>query len=503
MAYIYGDRQTRIFFPPSVEEYVCESDPVRVYDAFVDNLDIKELGIIIGPESQVGAPNYDPIGMLKLLVYGYSYGIRSSRKLERACYHNVSFIWLMGGLRPDHKTISEFRRNNRKSLKQVLKQCARLCMQLGLIDGNVLFVDGSKIRANASQDNSWSKERCEKYLEKLEEKIEELLSACDQIDQSEEGELSLVKLKEELVGKEKLQEKVRAILSELEEKEVKSLNMVDRDSVNTKGRQGTHASYNSQIVTDGKNGLIVNSEVISQSNDTNQFSDQIKEAEVVLEKEVDTACADAGYWQLDDLEKISSRGTQVVVPSKKQASQKGIGRFDKDNFKYDKEADEYVCPEGKRLRFNRIVEKDRCREYIIRDRKMCLKCQHQGVCTKSKQGRRINRLFTEELKNNLERVYDSEEGQRIYRMRKARAELPFGYIKRDLEAGYFLLRGREGVNGEMGLLATSFNIKRMMNLIGISCLLDFLRGNKTALNGECRMSNVECRVQSLESRVHG
>ncbi len=134
---------------------------------------------------------------------------------------------------------------------------------------------------------------------------------------------------------------------------------------------------------------------------------------------------------------------------------------------------------------------------------MCLKCKHHGVCTRSKQGRRINRLFTEELKNNLERVYDSEEGQRIYRMRKARAELPFGYIKRDLEAGYFLLRGREGVNGEMGLLATSFNIKRMMNLIGISALLDFLRGNKTALNVECRMSNVECRVQSLESRVHG
>ncbi len=144
------------------------------------------------------------------------------------------------------------------------------------------------------------------------------------------------------------------------------MNMVDRDSVNTKGRQGTHASYNSQIVTDGKNGLIVNSEVISQSNDTNQFSNQIKEAELVLEKKVDTACVDAGYWQLDDLEKISSRGrgtgtgtgTQVVVPSKKQASQKGIGRFDKDNFKYDKEADEYVCPEGNRLRFNRIVEKE-------------------------------------------------------------------------------------------------------------------------------------------------
>jgi transposase len=486
MAYITGDRQSRIFFPSSVEEYVCESDPVRVYDVFVDNLKMKELGITIVSDAQVGAPNYDPISMLKLLVYGYSYGIRSSRKLERACYHNVSFIWLMGGLKPDHKTISNFRRNNLKALKQVLKQCARLCMRLGLIDGNVLFVDGSKIRANASLDNSWSKERIEKYLEKLEAKIEELLSACDQIDKSEEGELSLVKIKEELVGKEKLQKKVKAILSELEEKGSKSVNVVDKGSVNAKGRQGTHASYNSQIVTDGKNGLIVNSEVISQSNDTNQFSDQIKKAEVVLEKEVNAACADAGYWQLDDLEKISSRGTQVVVPSKKQASQKEISRFDKDNFKYDEASDEYVCPEGKRLRFNRIIEKDRCWEYLIMGSKTCVNCKHYGVCTKSEQGRRINRLFTEELKENLKKLYDSPEGQKIFRMRKARAELPFGYIKRDLEAGYFLLRGREGVNGEMGLLATSFNIKRMMNLIGISSLLDFLKGNKTALNQECR-----------------
>lgn len=486
MAYKYGDRHSRILFPASLEEYVSESDPVRVYDVFVDSLDIEELGITIYMESQVGAPNYDPIAMLKLLVYGYSYGIRSSRRLERACYHNVSFIWLIGGLKPDHKTISEFRRNNRKALKQVLKQCARLCMKLGLIDGNVLFVDGSKMRANASMDNSWSKEKCERYLEKLEEKIEELLSACEQIDKSEEGEVSLVKLKEELVGKEKLQEEVKAILAELEEKKVKSVNVVDRESVNSKGRQGTHASYNAQIVVDGKNGLIVNSDVISQSNDTNQFSSQIKEAESVLEKEAETACADSGFWQLDDLEKISSRGTQVVVPSKKQASNKDLGSFDKENFNYDEEADEYVCPEGNRLRFNRIVKKDRSREYIIKSSKICLKCKHYGVCTKSKQGRRINRLFTEELKNNLARIYDSEEGKRIFRLRKSRVELPFGYIKRDLEAGYFLLRGREGVNGEMGLLGTSFNLKRMMKLIGISALLEYLRGNKNALSGMCR-----------------
>lgn len=472
MAYIYGDRNSRTLFPSSVEEYVSESDPVRVYDAFVDSLDFDILGIS-DKEDQVGAPSYDPRAMLKLLVYGYSYGIRSSRKLERACYHNLSFIWLVGDLKPDYKTISEFRRNNRRALKKVLKQCTHLCMKLGLIEGNVLFLDSSKIRANASIDKTWTAEKCEKYLEKLDEKIEELLCACDIIDDLEKDSESLVKLKEELSGKEELREKVRSILSELEEQGLKSLNSTDRDCVNTKGRQGSHASYSANIVTDEKNGLIVTSEVVSQSNDTNQFSSQIAEAEKVTGKQSQTACADSGFSQVDDLEKISSRGTQVVVPNKKQARKKKSGEFDKENFTYDEKRDEYICPAGNRLKFRRVVEKDKCREYRIESSRICLNCKHYGVCTKAKRGRTISRLLNEKLKEELAEMYESEEGQRIYSLRKQKVELPFGFIKRNLGAGYFLLRGREGVNGEMSLLSTSFNISRMINLLGISTLLAF------------------------------
>lgn len=475
MAFRHGDRNTRTLFPASLEEYVPESDPVRVYDTFVDSLDFKALGIVV-EEDKVGAPSFDPGTMLKLLVYGYCYGIRSSRKLERACYHNVSFMWLVGGLKPDHKPIAEFRRKNRKVLKQVLKQCARLCMKLGLIAGNTLFLDGSKMRANASLEEKWTKERCEKYLKKLDEKIESLLNECERMDASESDSLSLVKLKEELVGKEKLQKKVAGILEELEEKQLKSLNSTDRDSVATKGRQGSHASYNAQVVTDEKYGLIVNVDVVSQSNDTNQLSAQITKAEEVLESEAQVVCADSGYCQVDDLEKIASRGTEVIVPSKKQAKNKTPDSFDKANFKYDADNDEYICPEDNRLRFNRIVEKDRAREYKVKSSKKCIACKHYGVCTKSKGGRTISRLFNEELKIELEEKYASKEGQRIYKMRREKAELPFGYIKRDMGAGHFLLRGSEGVNGEMALLATGFNIKRMINLLGIPVILAILGG---------------------------
>src|SRR6266508_4810383 len=150
MAYRYGDRKQMGLFPQSIEEYVGKQDPVRVYDAFVESVDFSQLAIELD-EHQVGNSEYDPKAMLKLLVYGYSYGVKGSRKLERECHHNLSFIWLMGGLKPDHKTIAEFRRGHKKALKQVLKQCVRLCIKLDLIAGNVLFVDGTKIRANTAR----------------------------------------------------------------------------------------------------------------------------------------------------------------------------------------------------------------------------------------------------------------------------------------------------------------------------------------------------------------
>ena len=193
MAYRYGERTQMSLFPASIEDYVPKDAPVRAYDVMVAALDIDELGIEYDP-GKVGNSSYDPMAMLKLLVYGYSYGVRSSRKLEREINYNVSFMWLTGGLKPDHKTISEFRRKNKSALKKVLKQCARLCIRLDLIEGNTLFVDGSKMRANASISNSWNQQKCQQRLKKIDKRIEEILSECDKVDDVEEGRTSLVKL---------------------------------------------------------------------------------------------------------------------------------------------------------------------------------------------------------------------------------------------------------------------------------------------------------------------
>ena len=470
MSYRYGNREQIGLFPQCIEEYVKEDDPVRAYDAIVESLDFSELGISLD-QVKVGCPQYDPKAMLKLLVYGYSYGIRSSRKLERAVYHNVSFIWLIDGLKPDHKTIAEFRRRNKKALKEVLKQCARLCVELDLIAGNMLFVDGSKIRANASIKNTWDKRKCEKYLKKIDKHIDAILSECDAVDEREEGQPSLVEMEEELKDKEKLKAKVKKILEELEEEGEKSTNTTDSECTRINSTQGSHAGYNGQLVVDEKNGLIVTSDVVSENNDLSQFANQVDQANETLGKKCETACADSGFADTEELEKIDKQGIKVIVPSQRQASKKEPGPFEKENFLYDKERDCYLCPEGHVLEFHHVHKVQKAKVYMIGDCSLCFKCPNFGICTRSKRGRTVSRLSNEEVREKIEAQYEQPESQAIYKLRMQKVELPFGHMKRNLKVNAFLLRGLDGVKAEMSLLASCFNIARMITILGVEGLV--------------------------------
>ena len=470
MAYRQVIRDQMQLLPACIEEYVGPDDPVRAYDAFVDSLNLEELGII-WDEHKVGNSEYDPKAMIKLLVYGYSYGIRSSRKLEMATYHNLAFIWLMGDLKPDHKTIARFRKNNRAALKNILKQCVRLCIDLDLIDGNTLFVDGTKIRANASIGNTWTPGKCERYLKKVDQHIESILTECDRIDEREQNHGSLVKLKEELQDKEHLKSRVENILKKLQEQKRDSINTTDSDCVKVKGRQGTHAGYNGQIVVDKKHGLIVHSDVVNESNDVNQFAHQIDQANQTLGLKCTNACADAGYSDIQELKKIDDQHITIIVPSQKQAHDTPAKPFDKEQFRYDEPNDCYICPEGHRLSYTFFDKDKQHKVYQITDKSLCLKCSYFGLCTKAKYGRRIRRLVDEDLKLKLEHQFNQETSQAIYQLRKEKVEHPFGHIKRNLGVTSFLLRGLEGVKAEMSLLASCFNITRLINLVGVPLLV--------------------------------
>lgn len=470
MAYRYGDRTQAILFPQSIEDYISQNDPVRAYDAFIEALDLKELGIILN-DDKIGNSEYYPKTMLKLLLYGYSYGERSSRKLERATYHNVSFIWLMGGLKPDNKTICRFRKNNKDTLKKILKQCARMCIKLGLIDGNTLFVDGSKIRADAGIKNTWTKEKCEKYLKHIDQRIESILSECDAVDEEEKDQESYIALKEEHKDKEILKSEVKKIIKELEDEKKKSTNTIDPECTRINSIQGSHAGYNAQLVVDEKHGLIVNSDVVSENNDLYQFANQINQANETLGKKCNVACADSGYATTDELKKINDQEIKVVVPSQRQASKKKPQPFGKEQFKYDSQSETYVCPEGNVLTYRRTNDRKRHKEYMISKSSVCKQCLHFGRCTKSKQGRKITRLINEEVRQKLEAQYKQPESQAVYKLRQQKSELPFGHIKRNLKVSTFLLRGLNGVKAETSLLASCFNISRTITILGVSGLI--------------------------------
>ena len=463
MAYIYGERAQTNLLPSSIEDYIAPDDPVRAYDAFVEQVDLERLGVRLDPD-QVGHPEFDPRAMLKLLIYGYSYGIRSSRKLERATHHNLSFIWLTGGLKPDHKTIARFRRDHRDALKNLLKQCAHLCVRLGLIQGNTLFVDGTTIRANASMKNTWNAERCQKTLAEIDQRIESLLKECEHVDQTEQDQPSSIKMAEELQDQTLLKNKIQSILHDLKQNDKTSTNTTDPESGRFRKGGPVENAYNCQIVVDDKHGLIIQNDVTSENNDARQFGPQLEGAHDVLGKPCQTACADAGYTSPKDLKNMLDQGVDVIVPIVRHSDFR-------DYFTYDPKTDSYKCLEGHRLNYVGDSQGNQSRLYHISNASICHRCPRFGTCTTSTKGRRIDRPFSEPIRERLEARYRQSDAQCIARRRKARVEHPFGHLKHNLGIRAFLLRGLCGVRAEAALAATCFNMTRMIKIMGMQPLL--------------------------------
>jgi hypothetical protein len=252
------------------------------------------------------------------------------------------------------------------------------------------------------------------------------------------------------------------------------INLTDPDCALMHSVQGSHASYNVQGVVDDQHGLIVHVEAVSATSDINQFAEQMEQAHKLLNKPCEVACADAGYADTTELKKIDDQGIKVVVPSQRQALHKKQDKpFSKSHFRYDKEKDCYFCPEQNQLRYECTDPKRGKKYYRIAEPGLCHGCVHYGKCTTNKNGRRIMRLVLEDLKEKFEAQYEAS--KEVYARRKTRAEHPFGHIKRNLKTDGFMLRGKDGVQAESSLLATCFDLRRMMTILGISRLMERLR----------------------------
>lgn len=473
MAHIRGIQREQItLFPEKIDDYIDKNNMVRFIDAFVNTLDLQKLEFkYAGAQQGSGRNSYDPADMLKLYLYGYSNGIRSSRKLEAETHRNVEVIWLIGKLTPDHKTISNFRSYNKDCFKAVFREFTLFCLELGLYEGKFIAIDGSKFKANNANHKSFNKKRLQRKLQEIDEKIDKYLKILETNDKEE--------LPSEVIDKN-LQEKINKMVEkkkhfenlyqQLEETGDDQISLTDPDSRLMKSPNGIVVGYNIQIATSEKHKLIIDFEVTNSAADQVLLSQVAIKAKEALGLEEAEVIADTGYFSGLEVKKCIDNEITPYVPKPKTNSQSTKKEFSKDNFNYDKEKDVYICPNNQELIFKADCTDKKDMKMKRYQCQTCDQCPDREKCTTNKRGRSLDRWVHEELMEQMQqRVQSSPE---LMKQRKSQVEHPFGTIKRSLGFDYQLLRRLEKVNAEFSITFLVYNMKRVMNIMSPDKLME-------------------------------
>jgi len=475
------NRQQEMLLPSRVEDYVSDNNTVRAIDAYVATLNLQSIGYSHTQETTIaGQPAYDPAGLLKLYLYGYMQGIRSSRKLEKEVYRNLEVIWLIEGLRPSYKTIANFRKNNSKALKASNKDFVLLCKELNLLGGESVAVDGSFFKADARKESIYTETRLNKELASLEKKITDYQNTLDQQDAMDDksGCGSLVEdpqLTEKLDKLKARQAEKQALKKALEESGEKQISTVDQDARLLKKSVETIAGYNGQTVVDSQHHIIVTEELTQDGNDLNQLAPMLEKAKEVLEVENLNGLADAGYYNTQQIKDCEDQNiTPYVATPKEPDTAEKQGRFSKKDFPYDAKKNVYICPQGHELkaRENPTYNKGR-KVYAYSTRSTdCKNCPLKSQClTEKSRYKKIQRWEHQDVIDQHKERMQTTPG--IMRQRAALVEHPFGTLKHRAGMHHFLMRGLEKCGGEFSLMVLAYNFTRVLNTMDLSAFRDY------------------------------
>lgn len=472
MRYVQGkiDRQQLNILPIAFDDLINEDNSVRVIDAFVEILDIKSLGFKYSETKATGRMPYNPKDMLKLYVYGYFNGIRTSRKLEKECGRNIELMWLLNRLAPDFKTIADFRKNNKTALIGVFKEFSLFCDEMGLIGKEIVAIDGSKFRACNSRRKNFTKRKIEKMLEHYEQSAKKYIDLLEKIDENdaENNELDKNKMQEKLLKVKKRLEQLNQLQYEVEEKGEVSITDPDSRHMSV-SNNGTDIAHNVQTAVDSKYDLVVAIDVTSNAADNGQLYSMADKAKHELCVKKLTVIADKGYYNGEDLKRCEENGITAIVSRQKPGIKTGDDNFTKDKFIYNREEDVYICPMGNKLK---RVSKIGAKRTRYRGNE-CKDCSHKIKCTTNKKGREVSPTEYQEYYDRADKLFADNLG--LYKQRQMIVEHPFGTIKRSLGYTYFLMRGHEKVTSESYLHFFVYNLKRVINILGITPLLDALK----------------------------
>ena len=498
MSFILGmDRSQTLLLPESLEDYVGAQHPVRFLDAFVEGLDLAACGFARTQAADTGRPPFAPGDLLKLYLWGYLNKVRSSRRLELECGRNLELLWLLRKLQPDFKTIADFRKDNAGAFKKVFRQFNLLCRDLGLFGGEVVAIDGTKLKAVNNVARNFTPEKLRASLERIDARLAEFLAALDAGDRAEPPPAAAGaapvrgSLKEKIAVLRARQQCYQEALAAMEESGETQVSLTDPDS---RRMRKVGVGYNGQIAVDAKHKLIAVAEVVNEPTDHEQLAPMAAAAKEALGVEQLKAVADGGYYDHAQIAACAALGVESYVPRPKKGSAEAGGRFGKEQFAYDAAADTYRCPGGQTL--SREVEWLKRGEPHIAyaNPEACRSCPLKEQCTTAAY-RRITRWSGEAIVEAMHARVAAHPG--MIAQRKTLVEHPFGSIKFWMEQRAFMMRGLEKVRGEFHLSALAYNMKRAINIVGMERLLEEVRRLLAAA-----AQRLEALLEALRARWH-
>ena len=471
MAHISGfERDQLLLLPEAVDDYVGTDNPVRFIDAFVDGLDLVEAGFGRVQPKATGRPGYAPGDLLKLYIYGYLNRVRSSRRLEAECHRNIEVIWLLRTLKPDFKTIADFRADNRAAFKSVFRQFTLLCKRLDLFGRELLAVDGTRIKAVNNKDRNFTRNSLEKFIKAADERLADYLQRLDEGDAAEKATSGarVKNLAEKIEGLRKKRGQYDAMLKQLERTGEDQISLTDPDSRAMAAHTRVAVGYNIQVAVDAKHKLIVEQEVTNQVVDMGLLQATAEPAREILDVETIDVVADKGYFKTEDIAACEKAGLTPHVPRPQRGSSVSNGFFRKDEFSYDPERDAYACPGGHELRPLRHGKLREMTKVDYANPAACRDCPLRPRCTDAGY-RAVSRLEHEDALDRMaERLKARPE---ILDRRRETVEHPFGSIKQWMNQGAFLMRGLEKVRAEFSLTALAYNLRRALNILGMDKMM--------------------------------
>ena len=469
MKYIQGQNRTQAnLFPVSLEDSIGHDNEVRLIDLFVSGLSLKDYGFKVSFVEN-GRPAYHPADLLKLYIYGYLNKVRSSRDLEKECKRNIEVMWLLNSLKPDHNTISNFRRDNPKAIKKVFRETVKIAKHFNLIGGTLIAGDSTKFRAQNSKKNNFNQKKVDRHLAYIDNKLNEYNQALADSDGDDKK-----KVKQEIKKQKKRKREYKKIEKQLKDTGAPQISISDPDSRQMIIRNNiTEVAYNAQTSTDSKHNLPIDYKV-TNTNDSKAMGNMLQRAKSILHTNQFIALYDKGYHTGSEFKIAHDLNIDTLVAIPPQASQAPDPAYNVENFTYCKEDDYYICPQNHQLKTTGKWHKGATYNFKRYTTKACMTCPAKTQCSKATYGKGIQRSeFQEFINNNKERI---EQNKELYKQRQSIVEHPFGTIKRQWGFNYIITKkGIKRASADVGLIMTAYNLRRIINIIGIKQFKEYLK----------------------------